>query len=89
MVKCTTCSIVPVNEEYTRCYDCNIKHQELVKKLDSRPKVEKPPKEVLIPIVTKKKVTMPDGKIKEIDFTTFYSREELKFWNIKIPEEYA
>ena len=32
---------------------------------------------------------MPDGERKEIDFTTHYTKEELKFWNIKIPEEYA
>ena len=90
MAQCIQCSSTPVSEEYTRCESCNIAHQELVKKLDSRPiNRDKPPKEVLIPIVKKKMVTMPDGERKEIDFVTYYSKEECKIWGLKIPEDYA
>ena len=87
-MNCIQCSIVPVTEEYTRCGDCGKAHSELAKKLDSRPIVkEKRVKEVLIPIVTKKKVQYPDG-VREIDYTTYYTRQEAEFWGLKIPEGY-
>ncbi len=88
MILCVQCNSVAVEVEFTRCHDCNQKHQELVAKLDARPKPAKAVKQGLIPIVTKKKVTYPDGEIREINFTTWYERAELILWNIPIPDEY-
>ena len=48
---CIQCNKVEVSEEYTRCESCSTSHQQLVKQLDSRPKViEKKVKEELFSI---------------------------------------
>lgn len=51
MILCFKCNSVEVQEEFQRCPSCEVSHQELVKQLDSRPKIqEKKVKEKLYPV---------------------------------------
>ena len=69
-----------MEEEFTRCVDCDKIHQELCKKLNAQVKVhEKSPKEVLIPF---KKIQQG------VEVTTWYTKEECRVWGLKIPENY-
>ena len=48
---CYKCNINEVSEEFQRCPSCETTHQQLVKKLDSKPRIiEKKVKEELFPI---------------------------------------
>ena len=76
MTKCDSCKIEEVAEEFTRCPPCEVKHKELAKQLDARPRVkEKKIKEKLFPIKE-----MKGG----IEITTWISREDAHNMGIKI-----
>lgn len=79
---CTKCQKFPVQEEYTRCADCDKEHQELVKTLNAKYKNQLndvPPKEVLIPF---KKIQQG------VEVTTWYTKDECRIWGLKVPPEY-
>ena len=73
---CYKCGVNPVNEEFQRCSSCEASHQELAKKLDSKPRVkEKKVKEQLFPIVQ-----MKNG----IKVTTWVDKETARINGMKI-----
>ena len=73
---CYKCNSVPVEEEFARCPSCETTHQQLVKKLDSKPRViEKKVKEQLFPIKE-----MKQG----IQVTTWVDRETARINGMKI-----
>ena len=77
MPNCYKCGEKEVQEEFQRCPSCELSHQELVKKLDSKPKtIEKKVKEELFPIKE-----MKGG----ILVTTWISREDAANMGIKLP----
>ena len=82
---CIQCNQVPVNEEFQRCGGCQTAHEELVKKLDIRPKPIKKPKEELVAVTHKKMLQYPDG-MKEVEFTDYYTKEDCLILGIPIPK---
>lgn len=77
MANCYQCEVNEVPEEFDRCPSCKISHQELIKKLDSKPRVkEKKVKEELFPIKE-----MKGG----IPVTTWISREDAANMGITLP----
>ena len=77
MTLCYKCGETEVQEEFQLCSPCEVSHQELAKKLDSRPKViQKKVKEKLFPIKE-----MKGG----VQVTTWLSREDAYNNGIKLP----
>ena len=75
---CYKCNKVEVQEEYQRCPACALTHAELCAKLDAVPrqKVEKV-REKFYPVIS-----MKGG----VEFTDWYTRQEMAIFGIKIPE---
>ena len=75
---CVQCNKATVSEEYQRCPSCALTHAELCAKLDAAPrvKVEKV-REEFFPVKSMKM---------GVEFTDWYTREEMIRYGIKIPE---
>ena len=75
--KCFQCG--SGNEDYLRCETCEAKHQEIVAKFETRPKVKtEKVREKFYPFYSVK------GGVK---FTDWYSEEDLRVLGIPIPKE--
>lgn len=78
-MNCSVCG-VPVNVEltveFTRCGSCQAKHDELAKKLDSRPVPVKKPKEEFVEIKSIKRYQNPDGSVREVEFIDYHSKAD-------------
>ena len=76
MATCIQCGSEPVQVEDTRCGSCQNAHEELAKKLDSRLKPAKRPKEEFIEIKSIKRYQNPDGSFREVEFTDVHSKAD-------------
>lgn len=79
MPSCFSCNSAQVAEEYDRCSSCQESHNELIKKLDSKPRqVTEKFQEKLYPI----------KEIKQgVEVTTYISKEDAINMGIKLPNE--
>lgn len=79
MATCYRCNEKEVSEEFQRCDSCEVSHQELAKKLDSKPRVkEKKVREELFPVVEIK------GGIK---VTTWIDRNDAMAMGVELPSK--
>ena len=76
---CYKCNKVPVEDEFGRCFDCEVSHKELCAKLDTRPKVEREKK------VREKLYSWKEVK-QGVEVTNYISYEEAKIMGIKLPQ---
>ena len=75
--KCFECG--SGNEDNLRCISCEAKHQEIVARLEARPKVKKEKvREKLYPFYSVKR---------GVEFTDWYSEGDLRLLGIPIPKE--
>lgn len=73
---CYQCNVNPVSEEFQRCVTCQKSHQQLIEKLDSKPKIkEKKVKEKLYILKEKKQ---------GIEVMTYMSEEDARANGIDI-----